>query len=273
MTTSIQKLRDAQTRTGSLLCVGLEPCPEYQPKGMPCNLEGYEEALRRIIQATEGLVCAYKFNVAFFESLGWEGAELLYCIRDLIPDDVLLIADAKRGDIGSTAKHYARALYDQLGADAVTLNPLMGFDSAEPFLAYETKLNFFLVLTSNPGAADFLLPDGLYKKIGRKVVDWDQQHNCGFVVGATWPERVGELRAIAPNVPFLVPGVGAQGGEIGRTLEAGSLASGTPGGLIFHVTRGILPRDEDTGDIVTIIRNKTEKWRDQIRAEIDKRGV
>lgn len=260
---AIQKLHAAQQRTGSLLSIGLEPAPEYLPAGFAPNMEGYEEFLRTIIIATEGLACAYKFNLAFFESLGWEGMELLYVVREMIPDDVLLIADAKRGDIGSTAKHYARALYDQLGADAVTLNPLMGRDSAEPFLERTEKLNFFLVLTSNPGAADFLLPEDFYLKVGAKVAEWNTAGNCGFVAGATRPEYLAKLRALGPQVPFLVPGIGAQGGDIEATLQHGGDSRAFPS-LLLHVTRGILPTPQDGDDIEEAIRRRTQQWQQRV---------
>lgn len=267
MNQAMGKLAEAQQRTASLLCVGLEPSPAYQPPGMAADLQGYEEAMRLIIEATEGLACAYKVNLAFFEALGWEGLELLYCIRELLPEDVLFIVDGKRGDIGSTARHYAEAIYEKLGADATTINPLMGLDSAEPFLAYSSKLNFFLVLTSNPSAEDFLLPENLYRRIAKRVVSWNHSGNCGFVVGATWPDRVEELRAMAPGVPFLVPGIGAQGGELRALMQHGRTDGPAAPGLLLHVTRGILPQPEDDGSPAEIIRRKATAWRDSIRRE------
>jgi orotidine-5'-phosphate decarboxylase len=215
--------------------------------------------LRHIIEATEGQVCAYKFNLAHFEALGWEGVELLYCVRKMLPDDVLIIADAKRGDIGSTARQYAEALYGKLNADSATVNPLMGRDSAEPFLAWTDRLTFFLVLTSNPGAGDFLLQDGLYERIAESVVRWNGSGNCGFVAGATRPEQLSGLRAGAPGVPFLVPGVGAQGGDLAASLQHGG-GTKRDGSVILHVTRGILLGKQDEGDVRDIIRRKVEHW-------------
>lgn len=264
MSNALEKLKVAQARTGSLLSVGLEPCPEYLPSGVAPDLSNYEDSLRDIIEASADLVCAYKFNLAHFEALGWEGIELLYCVRDMIPDDVLVIADAKRGDIGSTAKHYAEAIFGQLKADAVTLNPLMGRDSAAPFLAWKDKLSIFLVLTSNPGAADFLLPNDLYKSIARAVAGWNEDAgNCAFVTGATRPAQLAELRAMAPTVPFLVPGLGAQGGDLVETIRNGRM-EGDFSGLILHVTRGILPGPNDTGDVPEIIRTKVHQWNTDI---------
>jgi len=259
--TAAEKLAEIQRRTGSVLSAGLEPCSEYLPRGFEPTIKGYESALRTIIDATAGLVCAYKPNLAFFESLGPDGWTLLRRIRDAVPRDTLFIADAKRGDIGTTAQHYARAVFEWLEADAVTLSPLMGRDSAAPFLAYRDKLSFFLTLTSNPGAADFLLQDGLYRRVATNIAQWNQEFgNCGMVVGATRAEHIAEVRAIAPNVPFLVPGLGAQKGELERTARLGKATSGDGPGLIFHVTRGLLPGADDTGPVADVIRAKATEW-------------
>lgn len=259
--TAAEKLAEIQRRTGSVLSAGLEPCPEYLPRGFEPTIRGYEAALRTIIDATAGLVCAYKPNLAFFESLGPDGWALLRRIRDAVPRETLFIADAKRGDIGSTAVHYARAVFEWLDADAVTLNPLMGRDSAAPFLAYRDRLSFFLVLTSNPGAADFLLDEGLYRRVARSVAEWNQENgNCGMVVGATRSEHIAEIRSIAPGVPFLVPGLGAQKGELERTARLGRATAGDGPGLIFHVTRGLLPGADDAGPVADTIRAKATDW-------------
>jgi len=209
-----EKLRNAQEKTNSLLSIGLEPSLDYLPAGFSKNLEGAECFLQALIEATSDLACAYKVNLAFFEAHGWEGVELLYTIRESIPDEALLIADAKRSDIGSSAEQYAASLYDQFEADAATVNPLLGRESVEPFLRYKDKLTFLLVLTSNPGAADFLLPNDLYLRIAEKALSWNSMRNVGFVAGATRPGPLAELRAQAPDVPFLVPGAGAQEGDI-----------------------------------------------------------
>ncbi|MEO8376899.1 MAG: orotidine-5'-phosphate decarboxylase [Candidatus Sumerlaeota bacterium] len=260
---AIKKLNAAQKRTGSLLSVGLEPSFDYLPESYPKSIEGLALFLATVIRATNGLCCAYKFNLAFFEAHGLNGMALLYAVREKLPDDVLIIADAKRGDIGSTARQYAKALYGELNADSATINPLMGFDSAEPFLAYEDRLNYFLVATSNPGAADFLLANDFYLKIAGRVNEWNVRGNCGFVVGATRDSQFRELRNIAPNVPFLVPGFGAQGGDLAMTLREGSSHSITTN-LLLHVTRGILPSPDEQGDIEKIIRQKTMSWNQRI---------
>ncbi|MCC6546960.1 orotate phosphoribosyltransferase [Candidatus Sumerlaeota bacterium] len=268
---AVEKLNDAQSRTGSLLSIGLEPAFDYLPDCYPQTIEGQAQFLSTIIRATSGFCCAYKFNLAFFEALGVRGASLLHSIREKLPSDVLVIADAKRGDIGSTAKQYARAIYEELNADSTTLNPLMGFDSAEPFLEHSDKLNYFLVATSNPGAADFLLAGDLYLRIAERVRDWNSRGNCGFVVGATRDSQIRAIRAIAPSIPFLVPGLGAQGGDLKVTLREGA-SEGGPTNLLLHVTRGILPARSEPGDIEEIIRQKTMSWNERVREAITNAG-
>jgi orotidine-5'-phosphate decarboxylase len=265
---AVARLISSATRASSALSIGLEPSPAYLPGGFEANIAGYERFLRGIIDATADLAAAFKFNLAFFESLGPEGAALLHRVRAAIPAGCFVIADAKRGDIGTTAEHYARALFDGLNADAATVNPLMGRDSADPFLSYTDRLTFFLVLTSNPGAADFLLQDGLYRRIARSVAAWNTRGNCGFVVGATKPEQIAEIRGLAGDIPFLVPGIGAQGGELEATARLGR-AAGAFQGLLFHVTRGVLPDKSDSGDPFEIIRAKAMKWRDSVSAALE----
>lgn len=253
-------LAEIQRRTTSVLSVGLEPCAEYLPPGFEPTIDGYERMLTTIIDSTRGLACAYKANLAFFEALGPEGWLLLRRIRNAVPRDVMFIADAKRGDIGTTARRYADAIFDWLDADAVTVNPLMGGDSVEPFLARRDRLTFILALTSNPGAIDFLMQDGLYLKIARSVVSWNAAGNCGMVVGATRAEQISEIREIARDVPFLIPGLGAQRGELERTARHGRSSSHLSTGLLFHVTRGVLPSQGDGSDVASIIRAKASDW-------------
>ncbi len=299
---ALAKLAASIERTGSALSVGLEPCEDYLPAGFAPDLAGFERFLRCVIDATAGLASAYKFNLAFFEALGPRGWDLLFRIRAALPKDAVVIADAKRGDIGSTAGRYARALFTELDADAATVNPLMGRDSAEPFLAHADRLTYFLVLTSNAGASDFLIPGGLYRAIASAVASWNARGNCGAVVGATKPEQVAEVRALMPGVPFLIPGIGAQGGDLeavakanttGATASAASLraqsavggATGAtgisprptalavaPGSLLFHVTRGILPAESEPGDPAAIIRAKATQWHARIAAAIEGRA-
>ncbi len=273
--TAVEKLRSAIERTGSLVSAGIEPAPDYLPAGgeFTPSTAGYLEFFRLFVEATSDLVAAYKFNLAFFESQGVEGIRLLYRVRDLIPDSAVVIADAKRGDIGTTAKHYAKSLFEVFGADAVTVNPLMGRDSAEPFLTYTDRLTYFLALTSNPGASDFILPDRLYERIAASVADWSDE-NAGLVVGATkGADEVRAVRGAAPDLPFLVPGLGAQGGSAETVVRAGAVAvdCGLSGlGLLLHSTRGLLPGDADQGqDVAEVVRRKTVAFREQIAGAVD----
>jgi orotidine 5'-phosphate decarboxylase subfamily 2 len=230
------RLSAAIAATGSLLCVGLDPD----------GLAGAAEAERHcqaLLEDTLDLVCAVKANLAFFEQYGSAGYAVLERLRAAVPPDRLLILDGKRGDIGSTSAAYARALFDVLGADAVTVNPLMGRDSVEPFLAHSGRGVLLLARTSNPGAADFLeRPDvhgatPLFEHIVDEAMRWDPGGAIGFVVGSTAPHAVAEVRRRAPAAPLLLPGVGAQGGALEETVLAALDRAG--GGAIVAVSRGI----------------------------------
>lgn len=268
MSAALETLREAHASRSTLLSVGLEPGPKYLARGFEPTLDGYERFLRLIIEATTGIAAAYKFNVAFFEALGSEGWGLMERLRADLPRDALAIADGKFCDIGSSAERYAEAMYGRLGVDSATVNPMLGRDSVEPWLAWSDRLTFFLVLTSNPGARDVLLVDGLYRRLARSLTQWGSEGGAssavGFVVGATRGDRIGEVREIAPEVAFLVPGVGAQGGSIEETVAIGRRPGGGYPGLLFHVTRGLLPDPEESGDPGEIIRRKAEGWRDSV---------
>jgi len=262
---AVEKLARAQVTTGSLLSIGLEPCPEYLPRGWDATIDSHASFMRLIIQATTGFACAYKANLAFFEALGPEGWTLLERIRAWVPPNALLIADGKRGDIGTTAEKYAGAIFDKYGFDAATVNPLMGHDAVEPFLRHEDRLTFVLALTSNPGVWDFLGEGGMWQRVIEKTMKWSEVHaNAGFVVGATRADLFREARERTANRVLLVPGVGAQGGEIDRVVSEGSLP-GPFSGLVIHITRGILPGpgegDKDPG---SVIREKAKRWNDTI---------
>jgi orotidine-5'-phosphate decarboxylase len=256
----------------SLFSVGLEPCPEYLPASgeFAPTIEGYERWLMAVAEASAPFAAAYKFNLAFFEALGPEGWALLKRVRDRLPAGVMVIADAKRGDIGSTAKRYAQATFEWLNADSVTLSPLMGRDSAEPFLAYANKVCFFLCLTSNPGSKDFLQRNGLSLDIARAVSSWGSAQQCGLVVGATQAGRVAEIRAAAPGATFLIPGVGAQGGDAEAVAREGlSGFTGETPPLLFHVTRGLFPEKSDTGTFAEVVRRKSASYRDLFASAVD----
>lgn len=282
--TAAEKLHAAIRRTGGAISAGIEPAPDYlPPDGFEASEEGYFAFFRLFIETTQDLVAAYKFNLAFFESQGIEGTRLLHRMRGLIPEHSVVIMDAKRGDIGTTAKHYARSIYDGLAADSTTVNPLMGRDSAEPFLEYRDRLTYFLALTSNPGASDFLQPEKLYLRIAERVQSWSTGGNCGLVVGATkGASDISVIRDAAPDLPFLVPGLGAQGGDAKVVCEAGRMsgACDTDGvngfadsGLLLHSTRGLLPGKEDCGrDIASVIREKTERFATHLSQAIDRKA-
>jgi len=223
--TFIKKLTRATRRNHSLLCVGLDPDRERMPENI-----GVTEFNRAIIEATSDLVCAYKINFAFYETLGDEGMSVLKQTRSFIPADIPVIGDAKRGDIGNTAKAYARAIFSYFNFDATTVNPYLGHDSIEPFLQYRDRGIFILCRTSNAGAVDFqalkaeigdnrYLP--LFQVVAHKAAEWNVHGNIGLVVGATYPEELKVIREQHPDMPLLIPGIGAQGGDLELTVRYG----------------------------------------------------
>jgi len=225
----------------SFLCVGLDPDLERIPASCGEGVEGMENFCRDIIARTRAYAVAYKPNLAFFEQCGSAGWAALERIVALIPSDCLVIADAKRGDIGNTAARYADAMFNALGADAVTVAPYMGADSVKPFLAAGPgRWTILLALTSNPSAEDFEFHSGqepLYRRVIQLGQTWGTPDNLMFVVGATRPEMLAEIRREAPDHFFLVPGVGAQGGTVQAVSEAGL---NDKCGLLINSSRGIL---------------------------------
>ncbi|RLC75222.1 MAG: orotate phosphoribosyltransferase [Chloroflexi bacterium] len=238
------KLLAAIERNDSLLCIGLDPDPDYLPSRFASRENPVLAFNRYIIEVTADLACAYKPNVAFYEALGPRGLEILQHTIEAIPSNIPVILDAKRGDIGSTARAYAKAAFEVLKADAVTLNPYLGYDSLAPFLAYEGKGLFILCHTSNPGARDFqtCLIEG--KPLYLKVAEWATRlsRNIGLVVGATYPEAIRAVREAAPNAWLLIPGIGAQKGDLKAALEAGFNGQGS--GVIVNVSRSIIYADD-----------------------------
>ncbi|UCC45569.1 MAG: orotidine-5'-phosphate decarboxylase [Candidatus Zixiibacteriota bacterium] len=216
--TAVKKLKNIQEKNRSMICLGLDLDPKKMPHDHANTIKGMFDFADRIIEATSDMVCAYKPNMAFYERLGSDGWSLLKLIINRIPGGVPVIVDGKRGDIGNTAMHYARSLFHELNADWVTLSPYMGYDSMRSFLEYKDNGVFILCLTSNPGSKDFqqLQVEGrpLYQVVAEKVSYWNKDHNCGLVVGATHPDQLKGLRAMAGEMPLLIPGVGAQGGSL-----------------------------------------------------------
>jgi orotidine-5'-phosphate decarboxylase len=231
-----------------LLCVGLDVDPKLAPPHLVGQDGWVEKFCLGIIEATADLVCAYKPNLAFFEALGLDGYQGLRRTLDGMPNDVVSIGDAKRGDIGSTAVAYARALYEVWGFDVVTVSPLLGPDTLEPFLAYRERGILVLCKTSNPESGtyqDLQVPgEGgslpLYELIARQMAELDRSDapgQVGLVTGATYPAQLAEIRAVAPDLPFLVPGIGAQQGDIWATVNAGLDARGA--GIVVSASRAV----------------------------------
>jgi orotidine-5'-phosphate decarboxylase len=229
--TFIEMLQDAQRRNGSMLCVGLDPDPARFPGALRGDASRIHDFCARIVDATADLAIAFKPQIAYFAAHRAEGQleQLMHHIRRAAPH-VPVILDAKRGDIGSTAEQYANEAFDRYGADAVTLSPFMGFDSIEPYLKREGKGAFLLCRTSNPGGDDLqnqrlASVDGaplLYEHVARLAQGpWNRNGQLGLVVGATYPAEIERVRQVAPTVPLLIPGVGAQGGDAAATVRAG----------------------------------------------------
>ena len=262
-----QKYIRSADKNRSLVCVGLDP----DPKRLPTHLQGKPDAvltfLRDIILATQDLVCAYKPNFAFYGAMGMRGWETLTGVVETIPDDIPIILDYKAGDISNSASRYAAMAYEQLKVDAVTVNPLMGHDAVMPFLDYKDRCAFLLCLTSNPGSADLqrLSADGkpLYEILACKAVSWSTDGPCGLVVGATHPDEMRKVRDIAPNLPILVPGIGAQGGEAERVIANGQDASSR--GLLVNTSRSVLYASGSL-DFADAARKAAESLRQRIEA-------
>jgi orotidine-5'-phosphate decarboxylase len=239
-----ERLKLALESSASLLCVGLDPDLNKLPADLASASLRLHQFDRRVIDATFDIAAAYKPQIAFYSALGAEDqlALSIRYIRERAPS-ALVILDAKRGDIGNTAEAYAREAFDRYGADAVTVNPYMGEDSVRPFLARRDRGALILCRTSNSGAADFqnLMLEGLplYRHVARRATGpWNQFGNCMLVVGATAPAEMAELRAAHPDVTFLVPGIGAQSGDLQAVLAAGLDARGF--GLLISASRSII---------------------------------
>ncbi|MBA01748.1 MAG: orotidine-5'-phosphate decarboxylase [Chloroflexi bacterium] len=221
----------------SFLCVGLDPIPELIPKGVDVR-----EFLRTVVEVTKDLVCCYKPNIAFFEQFGRDGWDILFSTINAIPSEIPILLDAKRGDIGHTADAYAKAIFDELQVDAVTLNPYLGFDSLEPFFSREDRYSFVLCRTSNQSAVDLqdLQVDEvkLYEKVAQLAQSWNTFGNVGLVVGATYPEEAQKVRDICPDQLLLLPGVGAQEGDLELAVQSAVKSDG--GGILVNASRGIL---------------------------------
>ncbi len=243
----MQTLREVWQRHDSLLCVGLDPDPARFPDSLRGQPDGIFRFCTAIVDATAGLVCAFKPQFAHFAAARAEDSleRLIAYIHQYHPG-IPVILDAKRGDIGSTARFYAAEAFDRYGADAVTLNPYLGRDSVQPFLDRSDKGVILLCRTSNPGAGDLQDLDvggqPLYQHLAQRVAaQWNEHGNCMLVVGATYPEELARVRQLVAEMPLLVPGIGAQGGDIEAVLHAGLNAAGN--GLIISTSRAVLYAD------------------------------
>ena len=242
--TFTDKLANAIRLHDSLLCVGLDPDIARFPGVLKGRVDAVFEFCRAIIDATAPYACAFKPQIAYFAALAAE--DQLQAICDYLNQrypDIPIVMDAKRGDIGATAEQYAREAFERYKADAVTVNPYMGFDSIEPYLQWAEKGVIVLCRTSNPGGSDlqFLKVDGvpLYQHVARLVAQqWNRHGQCGLVVGATFPQEIAEVRKIVGDMPLLVPGIGAQGGDIESTVRAGQTSDGM--GMMINSSRAIL---------------------------------
>ncbi|MET3130903.1 orotidine-5'-phosphate decarboxylase [Oxalobacteraceae bacterium GrIS 1.11] len=268
----INKLSAAWTANNSLLCVGLDPDLDKMPPQLRQAPDGIFTFCTQIIAATADLACSFKPQIAYFAALGAERQleDICAYLRENHPH-IPLILDAKRGDIGATARQYAREAFDRYGADAVTVNPYMGSDSVEPYMEWEERGVIILCRTSNPGGSDlqFLKVDGqpLYQHVARLVADkWNRNGQCALVVGATFPEELAQVRAIVGDMPLLVPGIGAQGGDIAATVAAGKTADGM--GMMINSSRAIIYADTLPGeDYAAAARRVALATRDAINAQ------
>ncbi len=261
-----EKLNSAVSKNNSLVCVGLDPDPEMFP-----DAESVIEFNKAIIDATADLVCAYKPNFAFYEAFGGQGFAALKETVNYIPKDIPVIADAKRGDIGNTARAYAKSVFDNFNFDAVTINPYMGYDSVAPFIEYRNKGIFILCRTSNAGSGDFqslsCVSDGrnipLFQMVADRASQWNKYGNVGLVVGATYPEELQLLREIYPEMLFLIPGIGAQGGDLEKAVRNGKDSGGE--GIIINSARQIIYASRGA-DFATAAHKAAMDLRDRINS-------
>jgi len=271
-----QQLQSAWASQGSMLCVGFDPDPKRLPLSLLGKPEGIFEFCREIADATADLVCSFKPQFAYFASQRAEAQleKLIKHLKDKYPH-IPVILDSKRGDIGSTADHYALEAFERYGADAVTVNPYMGFDTIEPYLKHAGKGVIVLCRTSNPGGSDLQFlnvnsGEPLYLHVAKLASQqWNSSGQISLVVGATFPEEIAKVRAIVGDMPLLIPGIGAQGGDIDATIKAGRIA-GAPGtGMIINSSRAILYASSGS-DFAQAARNIAQSTRDALRVAATK---
>lgn len=262
-----EKLNNSIQMRNSLVCVGLDVDKEKMPPFLfESSDDPFVEFTTSIINETKDLVCAYKPNLAFYEALGSEGDRILRKTLSAIPNDVIVILDGKRNDIGNTAKKYAKALFEELHGDAATINPYLGIDGVKPFLSYQDKCSFLLCRTSNPSAKEFqdlqIDNKAFYLHVAETIKTWEEFGCCGLVAGATYPKELQTLRKLmGENSPFLIPGIGKQGGDVEKTVKFGTNDSG--GMAVINSSRGIIYASDGT-DFAQAARKKTQQLKDLI---------
>ncbi|MEY3690151.1 MAG: hypothetical protein RIT37_1713 [Bacteroidota bacterium] len=238
MMNAIDKMNARQLAISSRLCIGLDTELSKIPQYLLSDESPIVSFNQQIIEATSEFASAYKINTAFYEQYGVKGWEALTQTIESIPNDIITIADAKRADIGNTSSAYARAVFDDLHCDAITVNPYMGYDSLAPFLEREDRMVIVLALTSNPGSSDFqrLISQGkpIYQHVIETVLSWKRNASLGFVIGATHPGELALIRQYAHESVLLIPGIGAQGGDIDAIMKANA-----NGPVFINVSRGI----------------------------------
>jgi len=261
------RLNQICQRRDSLVCVGLDVDLAKIPRFILAKDSPLVYFSKAIIDSTVEYAAAYKINTAFFESYGAEGWRAMTEIVNYLPADVIKIADAKRGDIGNTSQMYAQAFFNTLPFDAITVNPYLGGDTVAPFIENEEKGAFILCHTSNSGANDFQkMSDGestLFERVARHAQRWNTKQNCGLVVGATYPDELRHIRKLTPELPFLVPGLGAQGGELDLVIRYATDENGL--GAIFNSSRGIIYASTDA-DFAHVAGERALEMRDEINS-------
>jgi len=271
--TFVERLSEASTANQSLLCIGLDPQPALMP------VADVFEFNKGIVDATRDLVCAFKPNLAFYEALGIEGLEALKKTVDYIHNTsgpIIVIGDAKRGDIGSTAEAYAKALFEYWEFDVATVNAYGGSDTLKPFLSYPDKGILIWCKSSNPGAKEIQdLPSShegttmpLFHRVAKSATQWSSRGNTGVVVGATYVEELKDVRAICPDMPILIPGIGAQGGELEQAVAAGIDGKGR--NAIISSSRQVIYASKDKGDFAEASRRVAERLRQHINGALEK---
>ena len=263
-----QKLAESWHRQHSLLCVGLDPDPSILPRSLRTSDHPLFEFNRAIIDATASFCCAFKPQIAFYSAHRAEHQleKTIDYIKTHYPP-IPVILDAKRGDIGATARMYAREAFERYNADAVTVNPYMGGDTLAPFLSFRDRGVVALCKTSNSGSGDIqdlmVAGEEVYKKVAKLAVSsWNKNNNVALVVGATYPEIIGQIRQIVGNMPLLIPGIGTQGGDIEAVLANGLTADKT--GLVINVSRAIIHAGGNHQDFAEAAAGKAEQLNQQI---------